>query len=151
MNDLMKIKKELADNGYDFNRLTKALAYAYREKMKFDEICDYITSLEFSFAEVRFAPKAILKKRLGVDMTTIVNLGNTYMLMAVKEGWNPLNHFTESAFRIVGTKDKKIDEIGFFVRPPDEGSANKVANDNLPDFINYLKRKGINIEYSLAA
>ena len=95
--------------GFDPLYLTKELRKKHVQKMTLKERCEYINHMRLPFGIVRCTPHRLLKKWLGMDLLSVMNVGISFYRTS-KE----LNFLFNSCFHISHIdKDRAID-YGFF-------------------------------------
>lgn len=143
MDTIFKIKHNMLALGFDLNRLTTALLYTKKTKMSFEEKCNYINKLKFTYGELRFAPNALVKKHLGIEMSEILVIGNSSMMLLSERGINPFSLFSESIFHISHIKCGSVWDFGFALCQLDGAFADELSNEQVMDITSANENIGL--------
>lgn len=96
--------------GFDPLKLTKELRKESVQRMKLKERCEHINQMKLPFGIVRCTPHRLLKKWLGMDLLSVMNVGlNAIQLQ------KSLDFFFNSCFHISHIDEKTVVDYGFFI------------------------------------
>lgn len=95
--------------GFDPLKLTKELRKESVQRMKLKERCEHINQMKLPFGIVRCTPHRLLKKWLGMDLLSVMNVG----LNAIQRQ-KSLDFFFNSCFHISHIDEKTVVDYGFF-------------------------------------
>ena len=95
--------------GFDPLKLTKELRKESVQRMKLKERCEHINQMKLPFGIVRCTPHRLLKKWLGMDLLSVMNVG----LNAIKRQ-KSLDFFFNSCLHISHIDEKTVVDYGFF-------------------------------------
>ena len=96
--------------GYDPLELTKELRKKSVQSMTLKERCEHINQMKLPFGVVRCTPHRLLKKWLGMDLLSVMNVGISYF-----EQTHKYDYFFNSCFHISHIDEKTVVDYGFFV------------------------------------
>lgn len=95
--------------GYNPLGLTNELQKKSVQKMTLKERCEHINQMKLPFGIVRCTPHRLLKKWLGIDLLSVMNVGvNTI------QNQKSLDFFFNSCFHISHIDKKAVVDYGFF-------------------------------------
>ena len=95
--------------GYDPLALTKELRKKSVQRMTFKKRCEYINQMKLPFGVVRCTHHRLLKKWLGMDLLSVMNIGISYCRKA-----HNLDFFFNSCFHISHIYEETVFDYGFF-------------------------------------
>jgi hypothetical protein len=110
--------------GFDPNKLSKELRNKSVQNMSHKERCEYINEMKLPFGIVRCTPNLLLKKWLGIDILSIIDVFSQSMLMMKENSKNNTgshfskiyeNYLTQTSFHISHIKDGEVYDWGFFI------------------------------------
>ncbi|MDA8829604.1 hypothetical protein N9N54_01105 [Planktomarina temperata] len=95
--------------GFDPLELTKELRKMSVQRMSLKERCEHINQMKQPFGIVRCTPHRLLKKWLGMDLLSVMNVG----INAIQRQ-KSLEFFFNSCFHISHIDEKTVVYYGFF-------------------------------------
>jgi len=95
--------------GFDPLELTKELRKMSVQRMSLKERCEHINQMKQPFSIVRCTPHRLLKKWLGMDLLSVMNVG----INAIQRQ-KSLEFFFNSCFHISHIDEKTVVDYGFF-------------------------------------
>ena len=95
--------------GYDPLELTKELRKKSVQSMTLKERCEHINKMKLPFGVVRCTPHRLLKKWLGMDLLSVMNLGISFYQRA-----ETLDFYFNSCFHISHINEETVFDYGFF-------------------------------------
>ena len=95
--------------GYDPLELTKELRKKSVQRMTLKERCEYINQMKLPFGVVRCTPHRLLKKWLGMDLLSVMNVGISYY-----QRTQTLDFYFNSCFHISHIDEETVFDYGFF-------------------------------------
>ena len=95
--------------GHDPLQLTKELRKKSVQSMSLKERCEYINQMKLTFGVVRCTPNRLLKKWLGMDLLSVMNLGISFYQQA-----ETLDFYFNSCFHISHINEETVVDYGFF-------------------------------------
>ena len=95
--------------GYNPLGLSNELRKKSVQKMTLKERCEHINQMKPPFGIVRCTPHRLLKKWLGMDLLSVVNVG-----LNVIQHQKTSDFFFNSCFHISHIDEKKVVDYGFF-------------------------------------
>ena len=95
--------------GFDPLELTKELRKKSVQRMSLKERCEHINQIKLPFGIVRCTPHRLLKKWLGMDLLSVMNVGLNFI-----QSQKSLNFFFNSCFHISHIDEKEVVDYGFF-------------------------------------
>ena len=97
--------------GNDPLKLTKELRKKSIQKMRLKERCEHINQMKIPFGVVRCTPHRLLKKWLGIDLLSVMNVG----VNAIQHQ-KSLDFFFNSCFHISHIDENIVVDYGFFTK-----------------------------------
>jgi hypothetical protein len=99
----------MKQKGFDPSELTKELKKKSVNAITLKERCEHINQMKLPFGIVRCTPHRLLKKWLGMDLLSVMNVGvNTI------QREKSLDFFFNSCFHISHIDEKAVIDYGFF-------------------------------------
>lgn len=95
--------------GHDPLGLTKELRKKSVQSMTLKERCEYINQMKLPFGVVRCTPHRLLKKWLGIDLLSVMNVGISF-----HQQTETLDFYFNSCFHISHIDEEKAVDYGFF-------------------------------------
>lgn len=95
--------------GHDPLELTKELRKKSVQSMTLKERCEYINQMKLPYGVVRCTPNRLLKKWLGMDLLSVINLGISFYQLA-----ETLDFYFNSCFHISHIDEETVFDYGFF-------------------------------------
>jgi hypothetical protein len=95
--------------GHDPLELTKELRKKSVQSMTLKERCEYINQLKLPYGVVRCTSNLLLKKWLGMDLLSVMNLGISFYQRA-----ETLDFYFNSCFHISHIDEETVFDYGFF-------------------------------------
>jgi len=96
--------------GYDPLELTKELRKKSVQSMTLKERCEHINQMKLPFGVVRCTHHRLLKKWLGMDLLSVMNLGISFYQQT-----ETLDFYFNSFFHISHIDEETVVDYGFFV------------------------------------
>ena len=119
-----KVSNIMINLGFDPQKLTKELRKKSVQNMSHKERCEYINRLKIPFGIVRCTPNLLLKKWLGTNIVSVVDVFNGSMVMMKEHSKNNMgddfsemmeNFLTQTSFHISHIENGKVTDFGFFM------------------------------------
>jgi len=104
-----KISIMMRQMGYDPLELTKELRKKSVQRMTLKQRCEHINQMKIPFGVVRCTPHRLLKKWLGMNLLSVMNVG----VNAIQHQ-KSLDFFLNSCFHISHIDEKSVVDYGFF-------------------------------------
>lgn len=95
--------------GHDPLGLTKELRKKSVQSMTLKERCEYINEMKLPFGVVRCTPHRLLKKWLGIDLLSVMNVGISFY-----QRTETLDFYFNSCFHISHIDEETVVDYGFF-------------------------------------
>ena len=112
--------------GHDPLGLTKELRKKSVQSMTLKERCEYINEMKLPFGVVRCTPHRLLKKWLGIDLLSVMNVGISFY-----QRTETLDFYFNSCFHISHIDEETVVDYGFFTSG--EKSENPVQSEEWID------------------
>lgn len=119
--------------GFDPLELTKELRKKSVQRMSLKERCEHINQMKQPFGIVRCTPHRLLKKWLGMDLLSVMNVG-----INVIQRQKSLEFFFNSCFHISHIDEKTVVDYGFFTS--DEKSEHSITSE---EWIDEVLKEGV--------
>ena len=132
------IQNFIKQYGLDTSKLTKELRKKSVQHMSYKERCEHINRMKLPYGIVRCTPKTLLKRWLGMEMDSIIDVCNTYLSMNIDQEYQQFRSeclsdrktvriekkivrefFTETSFHISHIADDEVYDWGFFLKLDD--------------------------------
>lgn len=104
-----KISIMMRQMGHDPLGLTKELRKKSVQSMTLKERCEYINQMKLPFGVVRCTPHRLLKKWLGIDLLSVMNVGISFY-----QRTETLDFYFNSCFHISHIDEETVVDYGFF-------------------------------------
>ena len=95
--------------GYDPLELAGELRKKSVQRMTLKERCEYINRMKIPFGVVRCTPQRLLKKWLGMDLLSVMNVGKSFYQRS-----HTLDFYFNSCFHISHIDEETVFDYGFF-------------------------------------
>lgn len=104
-----KISIMMRQMGHDPLGLTKELRKKSVQGMTLKERCEHINQIKLPFGVVRCTPHRLLKKWLGIDLLSVMNVGISFY-----QRTETLDFYFNSCFHISHIDEEAVVDYGFF-------------------------------------
>lgn len=133
-----KISIMMRKLGYNPLELTTELRKKSVQRMTLKERCEHINQMKLPFGVVRCTPHRLLKKWLGIDLLSVIEVGIHFCSQS-----RSTNMYFNSCFHISHIEGDKVADFGFFTSkenmklPASEECIDEILQEGVIDLSNF--------------